>query len=238
MNPALPELPKDKNIGTNPGNMRKGGVNCDKIKNQMSIYLNGELSEKEQKEFELHLTDCQSCQAELTQIKSLYNLFAQVKPVNKISLPEDDFLLQVRRKIRNRYTQAPSKKFFPRLIPVFATAALLLIFVIGANKYRTRQIAETEKAVSGQKTSIDFVYDNLDSDTKSLVNDAMLDDVSASSVKSLESEIISNSETEELINNFSDNEKDDFIKTLVNKYSQEPNKSGSQRTISPGGDNA
>jgi hypothetical protein len=213
-------------------------MKCAKVQSLLTLYLDNELSEKQKRELELHLTGCKSCQTEFSQVKSMYQLFAQVKPVNKMSFPDDNFLLQVRRKIRNRYAQAPHKKFFPRLVPVFATAALLLLFVIGVNTYRTRQIAETEKAVSGERVSTDFIYDNLDNDTKSLVNDAMLDDISASSAKNLESEIISNTATEELINNFSDNEKEDFIKTLNDKYSQKPTKSSSYRTISPGGENA
>lgn len=204
----------------------------------MSLYLTDGLSGKERKEFESHLARCRSCQAEFSELKSLHLLLAQVKPVNKMSGTEDEFVMQVRRKIRNRYDKAPAKKLLPRLIPVFATAALLLVFVLGGNIYRTRNIIETEKAVGTERVNTDFVYDNLDNDMKTLVNEAMLDNFSTSSVKNLESEIISSSETEELINNFSDKEKEDFIKTLINNYISEPNKSGSFRTFSQGGDNA
>ncbi len=200
-------------------------LNCDKLKNKLSPYLNQELDEKSKSQIELHLMTCPSCMKELEEMKAMFNLLKQFKPVVQFPYPSEDFLLQVRRKIRNRNQQASSRKLLPRLIPIFATVTAIFIIVVGLRYYRTIETKkEAEKqflsVMSSEKISTAYIYDNLATEIQDVVTKQIISDIAATDLQTMESEILSDMETDDLINGLTDNEKEAFINELLNQYQE------------------
>ena len=198
-------------------------MNCDKIQQKLSAYIDRELSDKENKAIENHIANCILCQKELEELKSVHRLVGQFKPVIQYPYPSEDFLLQVRRKIRNRYTNLSKPKIFPRLVPIFSAMATVLIIVIGIMMYRSsdNKIKSGQKffsALNTEQTSATFIYNNLDTEMQDLVTEQVLNDSIFTDLQTLDLTIVSDMETDDLITMLTDNEKELLVQELLDKY--------------------
>lgn len=102
-------------------------MNCKRIEDLFSLYLEGELSQEKRKSVDLHLDSCPECR----------ELFALIKETNEaLSLfPE----IEVSPKLKSRLYEIPTQKkrfsfklnvlLRPALQPVFAGATIFLILI-------------------------------------------------------------------------------------------------------------
>jgi hypothetical protein len=102
---------------------------CKKYKEQIVLYLYGELGEDEAKALEDHMAECPECADELAYTQKVFQVLDETKPD---PIPEADWERcwgdidgEIRRKDRKK------KNFF--LLPgwAYATAALLAVFIVG-----------------------------------------------------------------------------------------------------------
>ncbi len=198
-------------------------MNCEKIQEKLSGFLNNELSAKDNQHITQHLKECAECQKELAELKSLNNLIEQFKPAVKYPYPSDDFLVQVRRKVRTRYSDLPKPGILPRLIPIFASFAAVLIIVIGVTLYQNSENTTQNKprylsALESENTSTTFIYDNLDSETQDLVTEQIINDTIIDNLSTLDVAITSDADTDALISMLTDDEKEMLVQEMLDKY--------------------
>lgn len=105
-------------------------MSCEEIKDQMPLFLYGELSFDEEEIFEGHLSGCESCRRELVRVRNLHDLAAEaaIGP----SLP---MLAECRRELRSQTGGAgasarwlPSGRLFSWVQPLAAAAMLAIGF--------------------------------------------------------------------------------------------------------------
>jgi len=215
---------------------------CSKFEIKLIGYLNRELSANESKEVEMHIAICESCQKELAELKKFYSLTAQFKPLLNFPHPADEFLSQVRCKIRNLNAPVPKQSILPKLIPIFSTAAMILIVVIvfSVNRSRNNTVA-IEQGLSSllydNTTSASLVYDTLDNTTQDLVNNELINGLSLNELQSVESELVSTNEPADLMSEMSENEKEFFINEILNQYQEAQDKINPDWVENPGGTN-
>jgi hypothetical protein len=196
---------------------------CKKLQEKLTDYINDELPEKDKQVVMQHLNDCAECRKELAELKSLNNLMIQFKPAVKYPYPSDDFLVQVRRKIRTRYSDMPRPSIIPRLIPVFASFAAVLIIVIGITLYRNSENTIKNEptylsALESENTSATFIYDNLDSETQDLVTEQIINDTVIDNLAALDFTITTSANSEDLIAMLTDEEKEMLVQEMLDKY--------------------
>jgi|GEM_PF-2159600 len=73
-------------------------MNCQKMKNLFSPYIEGELRKEEKEKLELHLKGCPVCRKELSLLKAVVQ---EVKNLDEV-VPPADFLLKINEKLDKR----------------------------------------------------------------------------------------------------------------------------------------
>lgn len=124
----------------------------EKIKQKLEAFVDNELGEQERKTVEKHLAQCPVCQKEVKVLKELHQLTKTIAPK-----PGPDYVEtltgHVWRKIRQRDLERQRTKTrifaLPRLAPVLAGAAIVLLIAIVGMKFLT--------TVPGTKKSKDLL---------------------------------------------------------------------------------
>gem|GEM_PF-3258205 len=103
-------------------------MSCEELSEELSAYLDGELSSQERAALEAHLERCPRCREELASLRAVSTLVASLPQVE----PSEQFRRALNREIsahRPRRWLRPLPIFAGDLIPGLAVAALLLIAV-------------------------------------------------------------------------------------------------------------
>ena len=104
-------------------------MKCKKYEEQIILHLYGELDEKERAELENHINECPECSRDFAYTKKVFKALDKIKQ----EIPEANWE-KCWREIDTGAHKKPrlqkSSFFFPRW--VYAAAALLLVFVLGA----------------------------------------------------------------------------------------------------------
>jgi hypothetical protein len=102
-------------------------MSCEEIKDQMPLFLYGELSFDEEEAFERHLAGCAGCRRELARVRNLHDLVAEA-----VLTPSLPMLAECRRELRSQIGGGAGA--FPRQWPLgrfwmqsLAAAAMLAI---------------------------------------------------------------------------------------------------------------
>ncbi len=214
-------------------------MKCLKIKDLLPEYLKQELSIKDMKRIEIHIQSCKSCQTDLNELKALNEVFSDVQPAVKFPVSEDDFMLQVRRKIRTQNVKSPRRSILPRLIPIFSAAAMVFIIAIVYHAHSTKSINEQKylSSVKSEPINATYAFDNLDTTTQYQVSEMIINEIAPDSLENVELEAASNVSTDELISSLSDKEKETFMQELINQYQENINNNNQGAETSSGGDN-
>jgi len=203
-------------------------VKCDKVKSLLSRFVTCELTRKENQQVKEHLAQCAECKQELETLKSTYQLLSQVKPVVKMAYPSEDFLPQVRRKIRNQTGLIPEQKILPKLIPALSSVAMVLIGIVVFNNIRVNQEAAKQAiAVSAamyEETTIAGYLDELDALSQELVVSQMLEEIPGSDLTSLENELITSIDEDDLFSSMDETEQEIFINQILTQYQEAKDK--------------
>ncbi|MBN1222660.1 MAG: zf-HC2 domain-containing protein [Candidatus Aminicenantes bacterium] len=135
-------------------------MRCKKYREQIVLYLYGDLSETERADLESHINGCRRCAQELASTKHMFRLLDETK---EESIPEADWekcwstvreVITAGKKIEKR-----NKPFmFPKW--VYAGASLVVIFVLGIAIGRLWLSSDSSKVVtaSGRQTSVSSDY--------------------------------------------------------------------------------
>jgi len=214
-------------------------MKCSKIKDLLPEYLKQELSIKDVKQVEMHVQSCISCQADLIELRAMENLLSNVQPKVFLPVSEDDFILQVRRKIRTQNIKSPRQSILPRLIPIFSAAAMVLIIAIVYHSHSTNNMIEQKylSSVRSEPINASYALENLDTTAQNQVSEMIVKEMAPDSLEYIELEVASNISTDELISSMSDNEKESFMQELINQYQENINSNTEGAETSPGGDN-
>lgn len=214
-------------------------MKCSKIKDLLPEYLKQELSTKDMKQVEIHIQSCISCQTDLNELRAMDNLLNNVQPKVTLPVSEDDFVVQVRRKIRTQNIKSPRRSILPRLIPIFSAAAMVLIIAVIYHSHSTTSMIEQKylSSVRSEPINASYALENLDTTAQNQVSEMIVKEMAPDSLEFVEMEIASNISTDELISSLSDNEKDLFIDELINQYQENINSNTEGAETSPGGDN-
>jgi hypothetical protein len=214
-------------------------MKCSKIKDLLPEYLKQELSTKDMKQVEKHILACKSCQTDLNELRVIDNLLNNVQPKVLLPVSEDDFVVQVRRKIRTQNAKLPRRSILPRLIPIFSAAAMVFILVIVYHSHSTKSVIDQKylSSVKSEPINATYAFDNLDTTTQNQVSDMIVKEMAPDSLEYIELEVASNISTDELISSLSDNEKESFMQELINQYQENINSNTKGAETSPGGDN-
>jgi predicted anti-sigma-YlaC factor YlaD len=173
---------------------------CKKFKGKLLDYLEHQLSDAEHREFDEHLQQCSLCQKEYRALTKLYNILDK----DKVILPEAQFFDDLKIKVRQKDI-TPRRlsvwKITRVLVPVAVTAAIVLFF------YKPSKTTEIAVPVA------DLLEDrNIASLALSrLVDDALVDEFSE-----IEDQFLF--DIDDALNEFTDEQKEQFIKVLYEKY--------------------
>ncbi len=105
-------------------------MNCRKIKELISVYLDGELGGQEQRLLKSHLATCRQCREEVEAIEKAWNMLGEVEKID----PDPNYIARFWTRVE---TQMPwYKKILPnirenmfrrRLVPALAMACVLIL---------------------------------------------------------------------------------------------------------------
>jgi hypothetical protein len=175
----------------------------------------------------------------MNELRAMENLLNNVQPKVFLPVSEDDYVVQVRRKIRTQNVKFPRRSILPRLIPIFSAAAMVLIIIIVYHSHATKNMIEQKylSSVRIEPINASYALENLDTTAQNKVSEMVIQDMAPDSLEFVEIEVASNISTDELISSLSDNEKESFMQELINQYQENINSNTEGAETSPGGDN-
>ena len=112
---------------------------CDRDRNLLATYLDGELPSEKHAELQQHLAGCASCTAEVASLVSMRRSLAAAR--GRFT-PTDEF----RRKIQRQIAPARRPSVFLGWMPVAISIAAILLLMIGGLRYSYRSDAFSEVA--------------------------------------------------------------------------------------------
>jgi hypothetical protein len=105
-------------------------MDCKNARNLITLYLYGELDEKDRALLERHLRGCRACAAELEYTKKVFKLLDEHQPA---AAPEPNWE-SAWKKIRSGILETPAKNkaaLFPRWRSVYAGSAVAAVLILG-----------------------------------------------------------------------------------------------------------
>uniref|UniRef100_A0A7C6AGE5 Zinc-finger domain-containing protein n=1 Tax=candidate division WOR-3 bacterium TaxID=2052148 RepID=A0A7C6AGE5_UNCW3 len=176
--------------------------NC-KNKKRILDYIENLMLQEEKVSFEKHLNECEECRQELSGYRKLYELIDK----DEISLPEKEFFERIKKNIRKEEIplKKPLWKFLGVLAPVFGLVIFLILF-----KFKKEQSIEIPVSVT-----------NLiqDENLNSLLLEKIVDDELIKQFNVIEENL--GIESEQTLSEMNQDEKEEFIKILYNKYGEQ-----------------
>jgi len=173
---------------------------CKKFKGKLLDYLEHQLSNTEHRKFEEHLQQCSLCQKEYLSLKKLYGILDR----DEVILPEAQFFDDVKVTVRQKDItpqRLPIWKITRVLVPVAITAAIALLL------YRPSKTTEISVPVA------DLLEDR---NIASLALSRIVDDALVNELTEVEDQFMY--DIDEILDEFTDEQKEQFIKVLYAKY--------------------
>ncbi|MEO0189508.1 MAG: zf-HC2 domain-containing protein [candidate division WOR-3 bacterium] len=174
-------------------------------KNKILIleYIEGLMTPEQRLLFERHLSGCEECRRELSEYKKLYELIDK----DEIPLPEKEFFERIKENIRKEkiHLKRSTWKFFGILTPVFGLVIFLILFNL-----KKEQSIEIPVSVTNL-----FQDENLNS----LLLERVVDDELINQFNVIEEYL--GIEPMQALMEMDQNEKEEFIKILYNKFGEQ-----------------
>ena len=100
-------------------------MKCKKIKSNLLLYIDNELSDKSMKEIDLHLKQCEQCNKEFNKLSAVYKHLG-----NKTMIPENPFFYtRLRQKMENKLLKSHSVK--KQLLAVLQPVTYVFLLGVG-----------------------------------------------------------------------------------------------------------
>jgi anti-sigma factor RsiW len=173
---------------------------CKKMRGKLLDYLEHQLSDTEHREMKEHLQQCSLCQKEYLSLKKLYGILDR----DEVILPEAQFFDDLKVKVRQKDItpqQSPVWKITRVLVPVAVTAAIVLLL------YRPSETTEISVPVADLLENRNIA---------SLALSRIVDDALVNELTEIEDQFLF--DIDEVLDEFTDEQKEQFIKILYEKY--------------------
>jgi anti-sigma factor RsiW len=161
-----------------------------------------------------HLRQCERCQAQAEQLRKTLDLLAQ----DEIPVPpesDERFLFAVKRQSRSLTRPHPS---FLRWLPPLAAAAVLLILLSPLSR-RWRSLQPTNNNAPGQSLESLLVASDPDLvDPLAVETGGVLSDADYQTITAVESELVEESELEDLLDELTPQEQTQLLEGLKGMY--------------------
>jgi hypothetical protein len=130
-------------------------MNCKKHKQNIVLFLYGELNEQDKKSLEEHIKQCAECARDLEYTRKVFGLLDETKNQEKEPQPNWERCWQA---IENNTMRKEFKKPFFRLVPnwAYAAAAVLAVFILGIMAGR-EWFTSQEQVLRPEQPSAEFV---------------------------------------------------------------------------------
>jgi anti-sigma factor RsiW len=173
---------------------------CKRCKEKLLDYLEHQLGDAEHREIEEHLQQCSLCQKEYLSLKKLYGILDR----DEVIQPEEQFFDDLKVRVRQKDItpqRSPAWKIARVLVPVAVTAAIVLLL------YRPSQTTEISVPVADLLEDRNIAQYAL----SRIVDDALVDELTE-----IEDQFLF--DIDEVLDEFTDKQKEQFIKILYEKY--------------------
>jgi len=176
---------------------------CQRFKRKLIDYVEGNLTEEENRIFNEHLEFCGRCRAELKELKELYS----VLEYDEVQLPENEFFEGLLDGLRRREIRLkPAHRFsVSGVLRILASAAAALVIIIFLN--RNDNTVELTVPFSILLEDREIAELGL----SGVVDDKLIDDMS-------KVEDYLSPELDEAVEELTEVERAEFIKNLYEKY--------------------
>jgi len=133
-------------------------MKCNKFKEQIILYLYGELSEKESSELESHLGKCSECSKDLEYTKKIFNLLKDAEIEETTEANWEKCWKGINTGISETTGKSKNYFFFPRW--AFVSAAVILVLFIGIFIGRF-WVLSSQKSFVQETASREFIHQTL-----------------------------------------------------------------------------
>ena len=130
-------------------------MSCKKYKQNILLFLYGELNEQDKKSLEDHIKQCAECARDMEYTREVFNLIDETKKQETEPQPNWEHSWQ---KIESNTLRKESKKPILRLIPnwAYAAAAVLAVFILGVFAGR-EWFASRDTVLASAQPSAEFI---------------------------------------------------------------------------------
>lgn len=173
---------------------------CKEFKSRSIDLIEQNVTPQERDRLEKHRTQCASCQREFLELRRLYDVFNK----DEVVLPENEYFEHVRTKVRQK--TIPLRGSFIRkiaqvLVPAAMVAALILL------------VYRPEKTVEMRVPTTTLLQDR---DVAGLSLQGVVTEELVNELSGVEEDVSPN--IDELIDELSEQEQEDFVEYMVAKY--------------------
>lgn len=176
---------------------------CKDFKSKVLDYMENQMNEAEHMKFDEHLKQCSSCQKEYASLKILYEVLDR----DEVVLPENEFFDNLKIRVRQKDI-TPRRSYVWKisrvLVPIAVAAAIVLLFY---QPDKTTEIAVPVAELLKDREIASYALTRI------------VDDVIISELTEIEDYFLL--DVDEVIDELTDEEKEEFIKDLYEKYGLE-----------------
>lgn len=197
-------------------------MDCHKIQNKFSLYLQNELSAREQHKITAHLVMCEQCRSSLQQLKAVLSLVGDNKPAVRMPYASEVFLLQLRRKIKQSAIITPKRSLLPKLMPALTSGLLILIAIVFFATQHSKTASDTIvwSDMSSADNSVSELMNELDQTAQDLVAEQMFEGISGANFIDLESALDADADYDELLASLNSQEQEFLMNQMLIQYEE------------------
>ena len=196
-------------------------MNCKKIQSKLLEYSAKELPGELDRAFDTHIKTCSVCQKELEGLKRTMNLFDQLPQIDLQPEQQQQFLSEVRQKIRSLPKVKPVryrwKWLLPRLIPAAVAASILIFFVTMRLKSSDNKYAEMASNIFTSPSlslSGEFVSNYFKTNSNETALKEELSQLSPNAVDEIENYLTNQLEVNDLVEDMTEGQKTQLEKKI------------------------
>ncbi|MFO8054462.1 MAG: zf-HC2 domain-containing protein [Bacteroidales bacterium] len=133
-------------------------MNCKFLHTNILFYLDGELSQDEQRQTKEHLSQCESCKAFYQKVKDTYGMINEIPPL------AGNFTEKVMQNIRKGKKVTLNKSFITFTRRIAAVILFMLASSSAAFLFMENQQREYTQTQNAKQEFLEYYFDDLDTD--------------------------------------------------------------------------
>ena len=196
-------------------------MNCKKVKVKLLEYLVNDLSDEFSQAITTHIKSCPDCQKELEELKKTFHVFDQLPNTELLPEQQQQFLSEVRQKIRRQIQVKPAryrwKWLLPRLIPAAVAASILIFFVMMRMETSDKNsLKQASKIFTSPSLSFsgEFVNDYFKTNSNETALNEELSQFNSNVIEGVESYLSNQLDVNDLVEDMTNEEKTLLVKQI------------------------